>query len=268
MLVLEAPARQTRQHGGGGRAVAHPRPQHLERVGGEADGSPQRTHDQPGVSAADRQVLPRRHEPATLRVFQRREVDVLADVVLVQPDGVLGCQAHVLHQQEVQPLRLRRVVGDLHVPEPDRRVGRQPAFKPHLQALPGSAGRPGPSQRGRPRRRFGWRLKRSLLGRRTRPKRRARPQQRYRLRHGFAPVQPQPQLHAAGLEGRSRVRVEHDAMALAATRRAVGHQFEAQAGIVAEQGGGGWIRGGHRQVQGRSWGRSCFINQGTRPGSS
>ena len=103
-----------------GRHVAQ-----LQAIRREADAAPQRAHQRPGVAALLGQVLPRRQHGAHLRVHQRAEIEVVADVILVDARRGVGREADVLHADEIQRQRLRRQIAHLQVPEPDRLIGCQ-----------------------------------------------------------------------------------------------------------------------------------------------
>jgi len=67
---------------------------------------------------------------------KRRVVDVLADVVLIQPHGRIRREREVLQEQHVETHRFGTGVLDAHVPEPGWRVGRKPQGHAVTKPLP------------------------------------------------------------------------------------------------------------------------------------
>ena len=122
MLVLLTHAAQARALQRGGRAACSCRQaMELDRVGAKALRAPQRSGDEPRMAAADAEVLPHRQHDAARRVLQRRVVDVLAEVVLVQPHRGVLRERNVLRADEIHRLGVRAGVLQRDVPEPRRR---------------------------------------------------------------------------------------------------------------------------------------------------
>ena len=140
MFMLQALARQALSDALRQLARAQRQAVHLQSVGGECAAPPQRTDKRPGMAPGDRQVLARRQHNAMARVMQRRQVDVVADVVLVEPNRAVRRQADILHMHQVDGLRDRRSVLHADVPEPRRLAGGEAQLQPQRQALPLAAG--------------------------------------------------------------------------------------------------------------------------------
>src|SRR6266508_1742186 len=64
------------------------------------------------------EVLPRRNNPAAARMLHRAEVDVVADVMLVQTHGAMAREPDVLAVQQVDGALMRRAVLEPHLPAP------------------------------------------------------------------------------------------------------------------------------------------------------
>jgi hypothetical protein len=100
VFVLESFARQLRRRGsGGGTGRARSEVVVRECVGGEVRAAPEGSDHRPGMAASDRQILSDRQHASARRMGERRVVDVLARVVLVQPDGAVVGERDVLDAQ-------------------------------------------------------------------------------------------------------------------------------------------------------------------------
>ena len=74
------------------------------------------------MAAVDRLILPRCQHHAALGMRERRVIDVLAHVELVEPHGAVRSERDILRVREIEVVLVRRRVLELHVPEPGRRA--------------------------------------------------------------------------------------------------------------------------------------------------
>ncbi len=217
VLVLQAPPRQA--------VPRHQRLRHLprttgqtmnlHRIGRERFALTQRADQAPRVTPARREVLPRGDDAASLAMHERRVIDVLADVVLVQPHRAVRRERKVLRIDQVDVLRRIAAVVQLHVPEPRRRVVRQ--HQPHavLQPLPGTGAR----QR--------------VAARDTgKTRRAARPEQRGALQRRVMPAQVQ--VRRPALELVADEQIDDEVTAVDTADRAVRVDLRAQARSTAQ----------------------------------
>ena len=93
-------------------------------------------------------ILPRRHRPPMPLVAQRRVIDVLADVVLVQADRTVSGEPDVLRIDEIELEVGVLGVLDIHMPEPAGALMRQLQSHRIAKALPRTD--PDPSVLGDP----------------------------------------------------------------------------------------------------------------------
>ena len=139
VLVLEACAgqtfsRQSRRR----RAVEVRAPDDLERVGAPRHCLTQTAEQQPR-DVRGRHVLPDGDRGARRPGLDRGQVEVLRDVVLVDPQLAVGRERDVLGLHDVDRRRLRTAVEDLDVPEPGGVGLGQDEADPEGQVAPGAA---------------------------------------------------------------------------------------------------------------------------------
>ena len=147
VLVLEAGAGQPIRQRHGVQPRAGRQAMHLQGIGRVAHRLPQRADQTPGVPSAHREVLARRQHPAVLRVGQRGVVEVVADVVLVEPHRAVVSEPQVLGVDEVERHPIRSQVLQLDMPEPGGGGLRQGQAQGAADAAPVS--RPAAARLGR-----------------------------------------------------------------------------------------------------------------------
>ena len=214
VLVLQPPGRQPLHQSGRRRAAARTPALDLQGIGGERGRALQRAEQGPGMAAADGEVLARGDDPAALVVGQWREVDVMADVMLVQPQCAIGREGDVLDPHQFQ--RLHRVTGvaDLDAPEPGRRVLRQHQLDLPLQAR-GRAGRA------------------EAIAAEVQARRAGRAEQRQKV-DAIGALPAQPQAGRRGLDLAADEQAQHVVAAAATAHAAVREDLEPQARAAAQ----------------------------------
>ncbi len=137
MFVLAAHPRQALGfQRGRWPAVARGKPMQLQCVGAEAVAVAQRSDAKPWLPPADREVLPHGEHRPERRVLQWRVIEVLADVVLVQPHRAVVGQRNVLCVDQIDPACLACGVLQRDMPEPRRRRPGQHQRHAKAQARP------------------------------------------------------------------------------------------------------------------------------------
>ena len=215
VLVLQTVLAQAVHHTRRQAANAAAQAVELQGVGRKSDTAAQRAQQRPRVAAVLRQVLPRGQHLAGLRVNERAQIEVVADVVLVDAAGAVGRQADVLHADQIDRLGSSGEVVEVHMPVPGSLSDGQAQFEPDVQALPiadgGVAFTAGQQAQGR-----------------------QRAEQWRRRDGGFAAMQPQPDVRRPAFDRVAGEQVDHQAMRLDAAQSAVGKKGEGQPRRVAE----------------------------------
>ena len=99
------------------------KPVELQGVGGIGNASAQRAdHGSTGSARPSAGSAARRPEPRRPRLLERGVVDILADVVFVEPHRAVRRQRKVLCVRQIHTLRRRTGVLEANMPEPGRRV--------------------------------------------------------------------------------------------------------------------------------------------------
>src|SRR5450756_1676631 len=107
----------------------------LEGVRSPADPLTQAAKEHPG-GGGTWHVLPHRDRRPHRLGLNRREVEILAYVVLVSPHRPVRSEGDVLRVKDVDVYGIRSAVGHLDVPEPGRHGGGQTKSHPVLQIAP------------------------------------------------------------------------------------------------------------------------------------
>src|SRR5215813_194324 len=135
MLVLAARARQALGFETHRRAARTRREAvELERVGAKARRLRKRTDQCPRMALADGEILSRRQHDPVRGMRQRRVIEVLADVVLVEAHGAVIREGEVLRVEQVNRLDTPTAILDRDMPEPGRR--RRSQSQRHTKAKP------------------------------------------------------------------------------------------------------------------------------------
>src|SRR5439155_15759977 len=86
------------------------------------------------------EVLPGGHDPATARVFPPAQIDVVADVVLVQAHGAIARQREVLAEDQICAELFTGAVRESHLPAPGWPVRGEGEAQLDVDALPFARG--------------------------------------------------------------------------------------------------------------------------------
>ena len=94
----------------------------------------QRTDQRPGVSPTHRLILTAGNDISFTRMTERFMVDVLANVVFIQPDGPIRCNGKILRVDQIVFDRIRSAIFELDLPTPGRAILSED--QPQLVAKP------------------------------------------------------------------------------------------------------------------------------------
>src|SRR5258708_1983314 len=160
------------------------------------------------------EILPGGHGPAAAGVFPPAQIDVVADVVLVQAHGAVARKREVLAEDQICAELFLGTVSESDLPAPSGPVLGEDEAQLDLHALP---------------------IARSLkaLRRTVPPQRRLRPEQRNRFDLRAA-VQPQPHVRGRGLHAVAHEEVHREAAESNVSHAAVAVELQAKAGGIGE----------------------------------